>query len=155
MNRRETLVEKKIREAMEKGEFDNLPGKGEPIDLSENPFENPELRMVHKLLREAGFAPAWIEERKDIEAELVKSRTILSRAGKLYDRESRRSEWQRVVREFREKVSELNARVKIYNLKTPAAVFQRGLIDVNAEIQRACDDEKLAADNADKADHNT
>jgi hypothetical protein len=36
MNRLETLVEKRIREAMEKGEFDNLPGKGEPLDLSEN-----------------------------------------------------------------------------------------------------------------------
>ncbi|HLE64314.1 MAG TPA: DnaJ family domain-containing protein [Pyrinomonadaceae bacterium] len=136
MNRLETLVEKKIREAMEKGEFDNLPGKGEPIDLSENPFENPELRMVHKLLREAGFAPAWIEERKDIEAELEKARTILARGRKLFVEESKVSQWERVVREFREKISELNARVKIYNLKVPAVVFQRGLIDVNAEIKR-------------------
>jgi hypothetical protein len=136
MNRLETLVEKKIREAMEKGEFDNLPGKGEPIDLSENPFENPDLRMVHKLLREAGFAPAWIEERKDIEAELEKARALLARARKLFGDESQVSQWERVVREFREKVSELNARVKIYNLKTPAAVFQRGLIDADAEIKR-------------------
>ena len=33
----ESLIDKKIREAMERGEFDNLTGKGEPIDLSENP----------------------------------------------------------------------------------------------------------------------
>src|SRR5688572_20500638 len=99
MNRLETLVEKKIREAMEKGEFDNLPGKGEPLDLSENPFEDPQLRMVHKLLRQAGFAPAWIEERKDIEAELEKARILLSRARKLYGDESNISEWERVLRE--------------------------------------------------------
>jgi DnaJ family protein C protein 28 len=139
MNRLETLVEKKIREAMEKGEFNNLPGKGEPIDLSENPFEDPELRVVHKLLREAGFAPAWIEERKEIDAELEKARTVLSRARKLYCDESNISEWERVVREFRKKASELNARIKLYNLKTPAVVFQRRLIDADAEIQRACD----------------
>jgi hypothetical protein len=134
MNRLETLVEKKIREAMEKGEFDNLPGKGAPLDLSENPFEDPELRTVHRLLRNAGFAPAWIEERKAIEAELEKARTLLSRARKLYGDELKRPEWERVVRDFRETALELNARIKLYNLKAPAAVFQRNLIDADAEI---------------------
>ena len=61
------ITEKKLREAIENGEFDNLPGKGNPVDLKENPFEDPDLRMVHRLLRNAGFAPAWIEERKDID----------------------------------------------------------------------------------------
>jgi len=136
MNRFETLVEKKIREAMERGEFDNLPGKGEPIDLAENPFENPDMRMVYRLLRNAGFAPAFIEERKAIESELENARTTLSRAAKLFAGESSVAERNRVVREFREKAAELNERIKLYNLKTPAAVFQRGHIDAAAEIER-------------------
>ncbi|MGI9066694.1 MAG: DnaJ family domain-containing protein [Pyrinomonadaceae bacterium] len=45
------MTEKKLREAIENGEFDDLPGKGEPIDLKENPFEDPDLRVVHRLLR--------------------------------------------------------------------------------------------------------
>jgi len=53
MNRIESLAEKRLREAIENGEFDNLQGKGEPIDLSENPFEDPDLRAVHRLLRNA------------------------------------------------------------------------------------------------------
>ena len=40
----ESLIDQRIREAMERGEFDDLPGKGEPIDTSENPFEDPEMR---------------------------------------------------------------------------------------------------------------
>jgi DnaJ family protein C protein 28 len=132
MNRYETLVEKKIREAMEKGEFDDLPGKGKPIDLAENPFEDPELRTVHRLLKNAGYAPAWIEARKSIEAELEQARLTLARARKLY---GEGAEWERVVKEIREKVVELNERIKIYNLKTPAPVFQRTLIDVNQLIQ--------------------
>ena len=136
MNRLETLVEKKIREAMENGEFDNLPGRGEPIDLTENPFEDPEMRTVHRLLRNAGFAPAWIEERKDIDAELDKARALLLRARELFRDESKRPEWDRVVREFREKAAELNERIKIYNLKTPALVFHRSHIDADAEIDR-------------------
>src|SRR6266850_2593039 len=101
MNRLETLVEKKIREAMEKGEFDNLPGKGEPIDLSENPFEDPAMRTVHRLLRNAGFAPAWIEERKDIDAELERLRATLLRAKSLYGQADLIDDarWQRAAKE--------------------------------------------------------
>jgi Domain of unknown function (DUF1992) len=33
MDRLESLVEKQIREAQERGEFDNLPGSGKPLDL--------------------------------------------------------------------------------------------------------------------------
>ena len=51
----ESLIDQKIREAMEQGEFDDLPGKGEPVDLSANPFEDPELRLAHRMLRSAGF----------------------------------------------------------------------------------------------------
>ena len=138
MNRLESLTEKRLREAIEKGEFDDLPGKGEPIDLRENPFEDPDLRMVHRLLRNAGFAPAWIEERKDIDAELEKARTKLSRAWDLC-REGGKSpsepEWERSIKEFREQVAELNQRVRIYNLKAPAAVFHRKHIDADKIVE--------------------
>ena len=46
----ESLIDQKIREAMEQGEFDDLPGKGKPVDTSENPFEDPEMRLAHRML---------------------------------------------------------------------------------------------------------
>lgn len=125
MNRLESLTEKKLREAIENGEFDNLPGKGAPIDLNENPFEDPDLRVVHRLLRKAGFAPAWIEERKDIDGELELARTRLSRAWALFGEQGKsfsESEWRRSVKEFRENVGELNKRIDIYNLKAPGGL---------------------------------
>jgi DnaJ family protein C protein 28 len=136
----ESSIEKQIRKAMEEGAFDNLPGKGKPIDLSENPFEDPELRTVHRLLRNAGFAPAFIEERKDIDATLARERTTLARAWNLYQQASQRvseASWQRAVNEFRELVSELNKRIRLHNLKVPAAGFHRTIIDVETEIERA------------------
>ena len=141
MNRLESLTEKKLREAIENGEFDDLPGKGEPIDLRENPFEDPDLRVVHRLMRNAGFAPAWIEERKDIDAELEAVRTKLSRAWALFGKGGKTpsdTEWQRIVREFREKVTELNKRISIYNLKAPAAAFHRKRIDAEKLIEAVC-----------------
>lgn len=138
MNRLESLTEKKLREAIESGEFDDLPGKGEPIDLQENPFEDPDLRVVHRLLRNAGFAPAWIEERKDIDAELESAQAKLSRAFALFGENGARpsdAEWERSVKEFRERVTELQQRIKIYNLKAPAVVFQRKQIDAEKIVE--------------------
>jgi hypothetical protein len=138
MNRLESLSEKRLREAIENGEFDDLPGKGESIDLKENPFEDPDLRVVHRLLRNAGFAPAWIEERKDIDAALESAKRKLSRAWELFGEGGKtpsKKEWERSAREFRELVAELNQRVSIYNLKTPAAVFHRRHIDAEKIIE--------------------
>jgi DnaJ homolog subfamily C member 28 len=138
MNRRESLTEKMLREAIEKGEFDNLPGKGEPIDLRENPFEDPDLRAVHRLLRNAGFAPAFIEERKSIDAELEAARAKLARAWRLFGtggKAQSEGDWARNVNEFREKIAELNQRVRVYNLKAPGAVFHRNIIDADKTIE--------------------
>jgi len=138
MKRFESLTEKSIREAIEKGEFDNLPGKGQPLDLSENPFEDPDLRTVHRLLRNAGFAPAWLEERKDIESQFELVRTTLSRAWRLYGLSgvsANEDAWERNVSEFRTKIEELRRRVSIYNLKAPATIFQRRQFDVDALIE--------------------
>jgi hypothetical protein len=138
MDKWEPLIDRLIRESMERGEFEDLPGSGEPIDLSENPYEKPELRSVHRLLRNAGFAPAWIEERKDIEQEFERAYTILTRAKELYYRTSKDSEnreWQRAIKEFRERADELNQRIRVYNLKAPSASVHRPIIDVDKLLQ--------------------
>src|SRR5574339_361540 len=60
------LVEAAIKEAQERGEFDNLPGKGKPIDLSEY-FETPEdVRMAQSVLKNAGMTSPEVEVLKEI-----------------------------------------------------------------------------------------
>jgi len=138
----ESLIDKKIREAMERGEFEDLEGKGAPIDLSENPYEDPDWRTAHRMLRNAGFAPAWIEERKDIDAELAAARSNLARVWTVRNN-ARNTEhetsatlrWEKGLVTFREKVDELNRRINAWNLKAPAIGFQRKRIDVEAEIK--------------------
>lgn len=52
------LVEQKIREAQEAGEFDGLEGAGQPINL-EAYFNTPaELRAGYAVLKNAGVLPA-------------------------------------------------------------------------------------------------
>jgi DnaJ homolog subfamily C member 28 len=135
MDKWESLVDKLIRESMERGEFDELPGKGEPLDLKENPFENPDLRTAHRLLRNAGFGPAWLEDQKDIDARLNNAGATLRRARDLYrDEIPQGARWQRAVQEFRETVAELNQRIRMYNLKAPGTVFHRKVFDADAFI---------------------
>ena len=51
------LVEQKIREAQEAGEFDDLEGEGQPVNL-EAYFNTPEeLRAGYALLKNAGVLP--------------------------------------------------------------------------------------------------
>ena len=60
------IVESLIKEAQERGEFDNLPGKGKPIDLSAY-FETPEeLRLVQSVLKNAGMTTPEVTLLKEI-----------------------------------------------------------------------------------------
>ena len=64
----ERLIENKIREAIERGEFDDLPGKGKPLDLTEY-FNTPaDLRLGYAMLKGAGHVPVEVELRREIEA---------------------------------------------------------------------------------------
>ncbi len=60
------IVEEMIKKAQERGEFDNLPGKGKPIDLTEY-FEMPEeVRVAQAKLKNAGMAPREVDLLKEI-----------------------------------------------------------------------------------------
>jgi DnaJ-like protein len=57
----ERIAENRIRDAMQEGEFDNLPGAGKPIDL-EGYFQLPEhLRVAFSILKSANCVPAEVE----------------------------------------------------------------------------------------------
>jgi hypothetical protein len=60
-------ADEKIKEAIARGEFDNLPGKGKPLDLDAY-FATPEhLRMGYSILKSAGVVPEEMELLKQIE----------------------------------------------------------------------------------------
>jgi hypothetical protein len=66
-------VDQIIREAIERGELDNLPGKGKPIDLTDY-FSTPEdLRMAYSILKNAGILPSeaqYLSEIAELEERL-------------------------------------------------------------------------------------
>jgi len=61
----EAIVEERIKQAQKEGRFDNLAGRGRPLDFE---YANvpEELRLAHKVLKNAGFLPPEIELKKKI-----------------------------------------------------------------------------------------
>ena len=122
-----------------------MPGKGKPLNLDENPFEDPEWRLANKLLRDSGFSLPWIETRKEIETDLKDARTTLRVAWDVRqeflaaNRPNSQVEgaWQRAVEAFKAKITTLNKQIFTYNLDVPADRFQLLPVSVEREIEKA------------------
>ena len=147
------IVERQIIEAQERGEFDDLPGKGRPLDLTENPFADPEWRVAYKILQDNGFTLDWIELDKEIRAELKACREQLLQSRRWYERsmaqlehqESRRAEeerirvqytWEQALESFADQVAQINKKIELLNLKVPLVYLQRPKISVDEEKRR-------------------
>lgn len=62
----ESSIEQRIREAIDRGDFDNLKGKGKPLDL-DGYFAMPEeIRMAFAMLKSNEFVPEEVEMMKEI-----------------------------------------------------------------------------------------
>lgn len=60
------IAEEKIREAMKDGAFEDLPGKGKPLNLEDDRHVPPDLRLAYKILKNADCLPPELELRKEI-----------------------------------------------------------------------------------------
>jgi hypothetical protein len=60
------IAERRIIEAMQNGEFDNLEGKGKPINFEDESWIPEDLRMAYRFLKNAGCIPPELEIRKEI-----------------------------------------------------------------------------------------
>lgn len=58
-------AERHILDAQGKGELDNLPGQGQPLELDDDSAVPAELRTGFRLLKNAGYLPAELEVRKE------------------------------------------------------------------------------------------
>ena len=102
----EKSADKKIKEAIANGEFDNIRGKGQPLDLDAY-FATPEhLRMGYSMLKGAGFVPEEMELLKQIEG-LKES----------LDSCTSQNEKRAIQRQLSEKITDFNMRMERYRKK--------------------------------------
>lgn len=108
-------MDRKIRRSMEAGGFDNLPGHGKPLELDDNPLEDPSWRMARRLLKSAGFSHPAIESKRALEADIEAGRARLGPHPGRAEVEL----W----------CAELNRRIRDHNLRWPQAPMRIAPLD--------------------------
>jgi hypothetical protein len=121
---------------MEKSAFDDLAGKGKPLDLTGNPFEYPLAPTFRRILRDNGVTHPLIEARRELAGEIERCRTRLTRAWEVRQNGGSEAAWEDAVSKFRKNAAELNRSIQLNNLRAPIPNFQVGTLDAEAEIQK-------------------
>jgi DnaJ family protein C protein 28 len=146
----ESWLDQQIREAQERGEFDNLPGKGQPLDLTPNPYAG-DRELAFKVLKDAGYAPEWIELDKAIRARLEKARAVLARRWQWHqdrlaelagqsnrwaaaEQDRSLAGWREAIAAFEQEIAAINKEISELNLKVPSPRFQRATVNATREV---------------------
>jgi hypothetical protein len=145
MDEWKSIAEQAIQRAMEEGKFDRLPGAGQPLKLDENPYEDPAMWAANHLLRNNGFSPPWVEERRSLERDIHQSRLVLLRVWWWVQavsvepggvRAEAGARCQRALSAFTGEVEAINRRIRDCNLKLPAGVSHLAYLVVEDEVRR-------------------
>jgi hypothetical protein len=145
----EIVADRKIRDAQEEGAFDNLPGKGKPLNLELDLQIPPELRAAYRIMKDAQVLPEWIQLDKEIRqrqeqwerrlqnyatsrAEALERRPTRHSAG--YDLDVDRAR-ERFLYRAAEGLREINRMIDRLNLVVPTPSRQRFRIDIPERMQ--------------------
>lgn len=110
----DALAELQIRDAQARGEFEDLPGRGEPLALEDDALIPEELRAAYRLLKNAGYVPPELEysrEIRDIETLLQQAQTeemrgsLLARLNWLLTRNGNRPRNLQLEQDYFEKIA--------------------------------------------------
>lgn len=136
----ESLIDRQLREAMEAGDFDDLPFRGGRLPVQDEDVD-AEWSLAHHLLRQQGFVPSWIQ----VDAEL---RELQEHRERILQRAVRSTAMgrERDRRELREVVAAHDRLVLVLEQLAPTSGQHRRRLGVEAELDR------LAAIHAGPAD---
>ena len=141
-----SIVERRIEEAQKKGLFDDLPGKGRPLNLRKNPHAG-ERALAFELLQNNDYTLPWISARNDLLAEIKRIRRELAERWHLYNQqlqqanhgpESRaaQAEWRLYLEYLQEEIAELNRKITHVNLSIPVEHLEILKLNLPKELQR-------------------
>jgi DnaJ family protein C protein 28 len=142
------LVSQRIEDAMRRGAFDNLAGKGKPLDLEQNPFVPANQQTASRLLKNNDLVPEWIAARREVLSARDRLRNELKQAvaairqqmDEVSDVEERArlsQSWKRWLNAWHSRMEDLNYRIMIQNLKQPVRHLEIYQLLLRDELVRA------------------
>jgi len=110
------IVEDRIQKALREGAFDDLPGSGKPLNLTDDSHIPEDLRLAYKILKNADFLPPEIEIKKEIRM----TEDLLARAEDATAR-------YRIIKKLNFLILKLNTtRERPVELEMPQKYYDRG-----------------------------
>jgi DnaJ family protein C protein 28 len=116
-------IDEQIHEAQARGDFDNLPGTGKPLNLDENPFLGDKA-LAYSLLKQNGYAPPEVELAKEIRTQFEKAQERLEKL-----RQHRKSLCVRRIPPFGSEKRAFN-----YAVEKATAQYEQLLHELNRKI---------------------
>ncbi|WP_420643530.1 DnaJ family domain-containing protein [Candidatus Leptofilum sp.] len=138
------LIEELIQDGFEQGQFDNLPGKGKPLNLNKNPYA-ADMELANELLKENDLPPVWILQRNEILAKVAKLRAEIERQWAWHQREfgvARSNKdrltisWDDYCLKWIDEIAELNKGIDAFNLKRPFDNMEIFKLTIATELER-------------------
>ncbi len=137
----EDVAANAIRDAVERGEFDNLPGRGKPLRVAGDLADAA--TMGAKLRSNAGFGTPWNDLGREIdegtrravaEIERAHRRRIVAQRAASGDPASNENQWRRALAQFQNQIDELNRKILKFNLLVPRQLPHLHRVRLRAEI---------------------
>ena len=151
----ERFSERRIQEAVDAGEFDNLEGMGQPLKHEDTSLVPPEMRAAYRVLANSGFAPDWMVVSQQIEEDLARLRHDADRhfahlraslkdlgsdtyaIRRLRQEVARlKAQHQRAAARHRAAIEELNRKINLFNHMTPIASILKVPLSIEIEMQK-------------------
>ncbi|HYN87537.1 MAG TPA: DUF1992 domain-containing protein [Ardenticatenaceae bacterium] len=131
----ESLVDRLIDEARERGEFDVKGGTGKRLSDDHADADEGDRAMANKVLKNSGHAPEFIALTQEIDADVKRRlrdplrsaarrhRRLLAEADRRTGAQGERlrqdaeAGWQKALADAEQRVAEINSKILIFNLK--------------------------------------
>jgi hypothetical protein len=129
------LIDELIARGEAAGLFKDLPGAGKPLDLDDDSLVPEEDRLGYRVLKNAGFAPPWIELQKSIFEEQERLAAWLARANQRWSAGDDQTR-ARLRADYERKLADLNRLICSYNLMIPPVVGQLPTLQLWRELRK-------------------
>lgn len=131
------LIEERLNEARDRGDFEHLEGKGKPLALDSNPYAG-DRALAYSLLKNNNIAPPEIERGKEIDNEIKRAEELLATlrrrqqalrplAGQRDARQAYNITRDATALRYETMLREINSKILSLNIVAPAALHRKRL----------------------------
>ncbi len=140
------LMEDLIEDGRRRGLFEDLPGKGKPLDLQQNIYEGGQA-LANQLMKANDIKPAWLAHRLGVVEAIEALRVEMARTWERYrtnfahasgegHRQALNFGWDEACRGWQVTVDKLNKEIESYNLKRPPGQTELYKLRLADELKR-------------------